>query len=170
MIDADCNAHDAPGRLFETADHHATGQQCLKVRRGFAAGEVVTTFAVASRYAVPAGMTMQVSERDHIRLEPAALALTNHGCDPNVAFDVEGQRVVALRDIAAGDELTYFYPATEWEMAEPFECTCGAARCLGTVGGAAMAPAEMLAGQVLAPHVRRLLASQKKLESQDGLS
>jgi len=38
---------------------------------------------------------------------------------------------VALRDLAAGEELTFDYNATEWSMAEPFLCTCGA--CGGSV-------------------------------------
>ena len=36
-------------------------------------------------------------------------------------------RLTALRPISEGDELTFFYPSTEWAMAEPFECGCGAA-------------------------------------------
>lgn len=32
----------------------------------------------------------------------------------------------ALRDIQPGDELSFFYPSTEWEMAQGFECKCGA--------------------------------------------
>jgi len=46
--------------------------------------------------------------------------------------------VVAARDLAADDELTFFYPSTEWSMAEPFDCWCGAERVrrgLGVLGG-----------------------------------
>lgn len=44
--------------------------------------------------------------------------------------------VVAERDIAEGDELNFFYPSTEWEMAQPFECWCGSSKCLKKVKGA----------------------------------
>ena len=44
--------------------------------------------------------------------------------------------VRALRHIETGEAITCFYPATEWEMAEPFECHCGAPNCLGTITGA----------------------------------
>jgi hypothetical protein len=42
-----------------------------------------------------------------------------------------------LRAIRKGDELFYFYPSTEWEMAEPFQCLCGSPNCLGRIAGAA---------------------------------
>lgn len=35
-------------------------------------------------------------------------------------------RAEALRDIKEGDVLEFFYPSTEWDMAQPFECSCGA--------------------------------------------
>ena len=56
----------------------------------------------------------------------------NHGCDPNTA-SVDDERV-ALRDIAAGEELTIDYtehsPKT-WSM----RCHCGAKICTGIVRG-----------------------------------
>lgn len=58
----------------------------------------------------------------------------NHHCEPNAMLD--GRRLVALRDIAAGEGVTFDYNSTEWEMAEPFACHCGSARCVGTVRGA----------------------------------
>lgn len=60
----------------------------------------------------------------------------NHSCDPNVWIDA-GLRdgagwatVIALRDVAAGEELTsdYAYPI---ELAEP--CRCGAPCCCGWI-------------------------------------
>ena len=48
---------------------------------------------------------------------------------------------MAGRDIAAGEELTYFYPSTEWEMDRPFRCLCGAPDCVGVVSGAKAPPA-----------------------------
>jgi hypothetical protein len=43
--------------------------------------------------------------------------------------------VVAVRDIPAGEELTFDYLTTEWEMATPFACRCGAADCRGLIQG-----------------------------------
>jgi|ERR1051326_958378 SET domain-containing protein len=56
----------------------------------------------------------------------------NHSCDPNMA--PAGDEMVALRDIAVGEELTVDYadlsPKT-WSM----HCTCGATNCTGRVRG-----------------------------------
>lgn len=34
--------------------------------------------------------------------------------------------IIARRDLFPGDELTFFYPVTEWEMDQPFDCFCTA--------------------------------------------
>ena len=57
----------------------------------------------------------------------------NHSCEPNVG--VQGQIVfVAMRDIAAGEELTIDYATIDHD-AEPMTCRCGAAACRGVVSG-----------------------------------
>ena len=57
----------------------------------------------------------------------------NHSCEPNVG--VQGQIVfVALRDVAAGEELTIDYGTLDHD-AEPMACRCGAATCRGTITG-----------------------------------
>ncbi|WP_373059709.1 SET domain-containing protein-lysine N-methyltransferase [Gemmatimonas sp.] len=57
----------------------------------------------------------------------------NHSCEPNTI--IRGRDVVALRLIGHGDELTFNYNTTEFDMAEPFACHCGSLFCLGTVRG-----------------------------------
>lgn len=52
--------------------------------------------------------------------------------------------VSALRDIAPEEELTFFYPSTEWEMARPFNCMCQSPNCLKYVAGAKCMPSEIL--------------------------
>lgn len=55
----------------------------------------------------------------------------NHSCSPNTAFEISASipeadwAFVALAEIKAGEEFTFFYPSTEWEMDQPFECQCG---------------------------------------------
>jgi len=56
----------------------------------------------------------------------------NHSCDPNIAPDGDGS--IALRDIAAGEEITADYAQfseKSWSMV----CHCGAKNCKGTVRG-----------------------------------
>ncbi len=42
-------------------------------------------------------------------------------------------RVVRDRDLQVGDQLTFFYPSTEWASPRPFQCLCGAGvgKCIG---------------------------------------
>lgn len=56
-------------------------------------------------------------------------AYLNHSCDPNCEVDEIKGRVwlFALRDIAAGEELTYDYNLYDGEEDAP--CLCGAPRC-----------------------------------------
>lgn len=72
----------------------------------------------------------------HTSIEEFFLAHLNHSCDPNVLIDAQKMELQAIRDIQSGEELTFFYPSTEWDMAEPFACMCGAANCLGEISGA----------------------------------
>ncbi|MEH3085082.1 MAG: SET domain-containing protein-lysine N-methyltransferase [Xylophilus ampelinus] len=64
----------------------------------------------------------------------------NHACDPNCETDERGGRIFirALRDIAAGEELTYDYGLTLDERYTPrlkaeYPCWCGAPNCRGTL-------------------------------------
>lgn len=62
-------------------------------------------------------------------------AFVNHSCDPNCESDQVDGRVwiIALRDIAAGEELTYDYNIYDAEPGEDVSCHCGAANCRGTM-------------------------------------
>ncbi|MDX1419485.1 MAG: SET domain-containing protein-lysine N-methyltransferase [Rubricoccaceae bacterium] len=88
------------------------------------------------------------------------VASLNHSCDPGLAVDTEAMVLVALRDHTAGEELTYFYPSTEWVMTNPFACHCGAPQCVGVVAGAKFLPAAVLGRYVVSPHVRDLLLAE----------
>ena len=143
--------------MLEVRQDEQLGQRFLRSLRAFAAGEVLTPFRAVATYERPAQMTLQVSEREHITLSPSVLTFTNHSCDPNTFFDVEQRRVIALKPIEAGEPITFFYPSTEWRMAEPFDCACGSPRCLRRIAGASQMPERSLQGQRLNPHITRLL-------------
>lgn len=125
--------------------------------RDLAAGPVVCAFTAAFRRSAPSRHTLQVGENLHVELSPTELAFVNHGCAPNVAFDVERWVLVTLAPVRAGDELRFFYPSTEWEMQEPFDCRCGAANCLGRIRGARWLRPEQFPAGPVAPHVRARL-------------
>jgi D-alanine-D-alanine ligase-like ATP-grasp enzyme len=81
------------------------------------------------RYAYPVGAEVFILWST----DPADWAPQNHSCDPNTAF--RGLNVVALRDIAPGEELTLDYAAFYDERMAPFACQCGAKHCRGVVRG-----------------------------------
>ena len=58
----------------------------------------------------------------------------NHCCAPNCETEEQDERifVVALRDIAAGEELTYEYHLYDSDEATQ-DCFCGAPNCRGTM-------------------------------------
>jgi SET domain-containing protein len=55
----------------------------------------------------------------------------NHSCDPNCAVDITKRTIwiIALRDIIAGEELSYNYGYD----AKKYVCTCGAKHCCGYI-------------------------------------
>lgn len=66
---------------------------------------------------------------------PEAWAPQNHSCEPNCGF--EGLDMLAVRDVAAGEELTLDYALFCDAGMEPFDCACGAASCRGRIFGLA---------------------------------
>jgi hypothetical protein len=57
----------------------------------------------------------------------------NHSCDPNTGF-IEGTPVLyALRDIEAGEEISYDYSTSISEPGWSLECHCGSRHCRGTI-------------------------------------
>lgn len=76
-------------------------------------------------------------DTDHYQLpadpfEPADYI--NHSCEPSAG--IRGQvTLVARRDLAVGDEVTFDYATTDSRPYDEFDCTCGAAACRGRVTG-----------------------------------
>lgn len=64
---------------------------------------------------------------------PGNKLFINHSCDPNLGIQVRTV-FVAMRDIAAGEELTFDW-AMEDTVTEPTACHCGSALCRGTIAG-----------------------------------
>ena len=102
--------------------------------------------------------SIQIALHEHAEPLPTYLRYLNHSCDPNLFVDVRAKQVVTLRPIAAGDELTFFYPATEWRMQSPFPCACGASQCCGEIRGAAELPAGVLQRYRLSPVIVELIS------------
>jgi SET domain-containing protein len=59
----------------------------------------------------------------------------NHSCDPNCETDEIDNRVwiIAIRNIKAGEELTYDYMLYDGDEDDPAPCYCGSSNCRGTM-------------------------------------
>ncbi len=64
---------------------------------------------------------------------PAGWAPQNHSCEANTVY--KGLNVVALHSIKKGEELTLNYADFLDDKMEPFNCTCGSAKCQGYIRG-----------------------------------
>lgn len=111
-------------------------QNALFALQSFQPGEVIAEFWAGTIAAEPTYLTVQVDVGKHITLQPEFLQYINHSCDPNVFFDTTLMQLVALRELKSGDEMTFFYPSTEWKMTQSFNCYCGSSNCLGDIRGA----------------------------------
>lgn len=60
--------------------------------------------------------------------------LVNHSCDPNCGL-MGSVLVVALREIAVGEELAFDYAMCDASDYDEFTCLCGVADCRGVVRG-----------------------------------
>ncbi|KAL5343571.1 D-isomer specific 2-hydroxyacid dehydrogenase [Aspergillus crustosus] len=103
--------------------------------------------------------SVQTGRDSHIELN-SDLVYCNHSCDPSLIFDMGKMevRVVDSKPLKQGDALTFFYPSSEWEMDQAFECTCGAEeKCIGWVDGARNLGREVLASYWMNGHIEELL-------------
>ena len=64
---------------------------------------------------------------------PVDRGLLNHSCDPTLAW--AGGRLVAFRDVAAGEELTVDYATTTTDPGMLVRCHCETYRCRQMVTG-----------------------------------
>lgn len=87
----------------------------------------------------------------------------NHSCDPNLGFS--GQiGLVAMRDIEAGEELTFDYAMSDGEPYDEFECYCGKPGCRKKITGNDWKLPELWLKYdgYFSPYLERRIASLRK--------
>ena len=127
----------------------------LATTRAYKAGDIISPLPTATLYNKPNQYTVQIGRDQHVEVKE--LSALNHACDPSVILDTTRLLVFAARDLKQGDELTFFYPSTEWEMSSPFICLCGAPNCIHVVAGARFLPVSTLEGHFLNYHIRQMM-------------
>jgi len=102
----------------------------------FAAGDEIIQFTgpVLPRSAVqPDSYHLQIGEETYLGASGEADDYVNHSCEPNAGIR-QDLMLVAVRDIAIGEEITWDYStAIDEEDFEGFPCQCGALHCRGRV-------------------------------------
>jgi len=98
---------------------------------------------------------LQVGRRTYLDLDNAS-RLFNHGCDPTAGLRKTCE-LFALRDIRAGEQITFDYSMTvaptDWTM----PCACGARRCRKTIGDVRTVPARQRRAYEQAGAVQRYM-------------
>jgi hypothetical protein len=105
----------------------------LIARVAIGRGEVVFECARDEVTAVRTWRTIQLGFGMHLKNQ--WLDYVDHSCEPNAIFDVDRLAMVALRPIAPGESISFFYPGAEVELAEGFRCHCGSPDCIGELRG-----------------------------------
>lgn len=140
--------------------NNITTKKSLHTAKAFKQNEVLCNFSDGSISQTPTYLTIQIGLNEHITLQPDFLQYTNHSCEPNVFFDTTSFKLIALKDINVGDELTFFYPSSEWNMNQPFACNCGNENCLHTIKGAAYLSKEVLSKYKLTDFIQSMIDKQ----------
>jgi hypothetical protein len=139
----------------------ANGYKAIHALIGFYPGSIVINFGIAALLGEPTRFTIQCGISEHMLVTPNLVQFINHSCDPNVVLDTKKMNIRAIGGIEPGDEIVYFYPSTEWSMAEPFRCHCNSHLCLSQIRGAAYIEPDVIAKYYLSDHIAMLLAKQR---------
>lgn len=135
---------------------------------GFAAGVTITRFSGARlparklprRLLGRADRYLQIASDTYLGPSGAIDDLINHSCAPNAGlrFLDDAVILIALRDIAPGEEVAWDYSTTLADASWAMTCACGAAECRGVIRAFETLPVERQewyrARNLVAPYLR----------------
>jgi len=85
----------------------------------------------------PLSLSRSIQVEDHLYMIPVqteSADFVNHSCSPNAG--ISGQiGLVAMRDIAPGEEICYDYAMSDGSTYDEFECYCGEPTCRHRITG-----------------------------------
>jgi len=146
----------------EVVENTALQQHSLHAVTAYNAGDIICSFAAKETLTQPTYLTIQINHDHHITLAPEFLQYINHSCHPNVFFDTTNFQLLAVLAIEPGDELTFFYPSTEWVMAQPFICFCNTTKCLHSIQGAAQLDEKVLQQYQLTNFIKTKISQRQQ--------
>lgn len=167
------DAYRTPANPFAVGESHLG--KAVFAAQPFAAGDTVIRF---SGPRVPAGRLprdlqgsadrfVQIAAGEYLGPSGRVDDLINHSCAPNtgLAFRPDGIFLVALHDIAPGQEIAWDYSTTVGDSDWRMPCACGTADCRGVIGSFATLPEErrrwFLERDLVAPHLREAREAER---------
>ncbi len=109
----------------------------LFASKDFVVGDLVMASRPVDVTTLRGSHTVQIDWDRHVIMDLPAV-LINHSCDANVGIrnnNISAYDFRAIRPIIEGEELTFDYETSEWEISIPFPCDCGSVNCRGTLRG-----------------------------------
>ncbi|KQN29353.1 MULTISPECIES: SET domain-containing protein [unclassified Sphingomonas] len=160
------DAYRPAANLFAVGETHLG--KAVYAAAGFAQGETVIRFSGRRVGADRVPALMQGTDDRFVQITADSFMgpsgriddLINHSCAPNTGlrFGDDGVILIALRDIAPGEEIAWDYSTTLSLPAWRMPCACGSAACRGTIGGFETLPIErqrwFLERDMVAPYLR----------------
>lgn len=116
----------------------------LTAHKAIEAGNIViATRGMIQNGEICSSFAIQVDTTSYIELNGMDAMYINHSCEPNCFVDFDqinrGKLIFrALRNITFGEEITFNYNTTEYDMDYwkcSFSCQCGSANCIDEVKG-----------------------------------
>tara|TARA_Y100000310_G_C20525782_1_gene735954 strand:+ start:681 stop:1055 length:375 start_codon:yes stop_codon:yes gene_type:complete len=105
--------------LYISSIKNIPGQSGVFSKESFAPGDTIL-YLNGEVVGFPSRTSIQIGENKHI--EDKIGAFVNHSCYPSCK--IEGNRVVADKEISPSDEITFDYSKNETTLASPFICSC----------------------------------------------
>ncbi|MDD7805501.1 MAG: SET domain-containing protein [Endozoicomonas sp. (ex Botrylloides leachii)] len=109
--------------------------------------------------------SLQVGINRHVRMDQP-FELVNHSCNPNCGLKLNqygGYNLIAMKDIAINEEITFDYCMSEWVSIAVEKCLCNDEKCRKSItGGKDLTEKQRIeyAG-FLAPFYDELIAQQE---------
>lgn len=103
-----------------------------------AAGQMVMQYTgplLRYEQTTPQTLALQIGPDLYMGASGNADDCVNHSCDPNAGIIIHGRdvRLVSLRPISAGEQITFDYSTTMDEDDFEFDCLCGSPMCRGRI-------------------------------------
>ncbi len=140
-----------------TVEHNSATGSRLVATQAFVKGELIHQITDYRITDTPTYRSIQIGRDRHIE-DIGVIVYLNHCCTPSVIVNTSALTIHAARDLAVGEELTFFYPSTEWVMDRPFICLCGAQGCVRLVAGAKHLSVETLGRYYINQHIQEAIS------------